>query len=349
MISGVLVVTAGCSSDQASPTPISAAAVTAAAVDTQAPTAQTEQTEPAIDDTEAPTEVPDQGSGTADADFSTSPRVGSCAIFPSDNAWNQRVDELSLRDNSTATIELFPGNLHPDFGGGGEYGIPFTVVPADQPPVPIVFRDGGEEESDPGPYPFPLDAPIEGDGEGDAHVVVLVEGSPCRLYELANAVHEGDGWSGTYGAAFDLSSNELRPLGWTSADAAGLPILPGLVRYDEVAAGRIEHAIRVTFSQTQRGYILPATHHASDDTDPDLPPMGLRLRLSADYDLTGMTGQSLVIATALKEYGFIVADNGSDWYFTGERNEGWDDDDLAQLKDIPGTAFEVVDTGEVQV
>jgi hypothetical protein len=177
--------------------------------------------------------------------------------------------------------------------------------------------------------------------------VLVVQEGTCRLVELYRAFPAGGGWQADSGARFDLGSNALRPLGWTSADAAGLPILPGLVRYDEVAAGRIDHALRVTFARTQRGYILPATHFASSSTDPDLPPMGLRLRLRADYDLSGITGQARVIAEALQRYGLIVADNGSNWYVQGAPDPRWDDDDLRQLAGIPGTAFEVVDTGPV--
>jgi hypothetical protein len=175
-----------------------------------------------------------------------------------------------------------------------------------------------------------------------------VQADTCQLYELYRAFPAtGGGWQADSGARFDLRSNALRPLGWTSADAAGLPILPGLVRYEEVASGRIDHALRVTFARTQRGYVLPATHFASSSTDPDLPPMGLRLRLRADYDLSAITGQARVIAEALQRYGLIVADNGSNWYVQGAPDPRWDDDDLRQLAGIPGTAFEVVDTGPV--
>ena len=280
-------------------------------------------------------------SGTAPA-----PVIGGCSIFPPDNAWNSRIDNAPVRAGSAQTIAKIQSigghNLHPDFGENPTYGIPFAVVPANQPLVPISFLGNGADESDPGPYPFPLDAPVE--AGSDAHVLVLQQGT-CRLFELANSARLGSGWVGSWGAAFDLSSNGLRPLGWTSADAAGLPILPGLVRYDEVAAGHIDHAIRVTFNQTQRAYILPATHFASSRTDPTLPPMGLRLRLRADYDISGLSGQAGVIAVALQRYGFIVADNGSNWYFQGAPNPGWNDADLNQLKTLPGTAFEVVDTG----
>ena len=274
------------------------------------------------------------------------PVIGGCSMFPADNAWNTRIDTAPVRAGSAQTIAKIQSigahNLHPDFGENPAYGIPFTVVPANQPPVPISFLDNGADESDPGPYPFPLDAPVE--SGSDAHVLVLQQGT-CKLFELANSARSGSGWVGSWGAVFDLSSNALRALGWTSADAAGLPILPGLVRYEEVAAGHIDHAIRVTFSQTQRAYILPATHFASSRTDPQLPPMGLRLRLRADYDISALTGQARVIAVALQRYGFIVADNGSNWYFQGAPNTGWNDSDLGQLKTVPGTAFEVVDTG----
>ncbi len=272
----------------------------------------------------------------------TAPVIGGCSIYPADNAWNTRVDGLALRPGSSRTIARLGGSLHPDFGENPTYGIPFVVVPGAQARVPITFRNGGAGESDPGPYPVPLDAPVE--AGSDAHVLVLQQGT-CHLFELAVAARSGSGWSADWGAEFDLSSNALRPLGWTSADAAGLAILPGLVRYEEVAVGRISHALRVTFAQTQRAYILPATHFASSRTDMDLPPMGLRLRLRADYDISALTGQARVIAVALQQYGFIVADNGSNWFFQGAPSPGWDDDDLGQLKGIPGSAFEVVDTG----
>ena len=276
----------------------------------------------------------------------TTPTIGGCSVFPADSAWNARVDSLPVRAGSAQTIAVLAGTLHPDFGENPAYGIPYVVVPASQPGVTITFRGSGAQESDAGPYPIPPNAPVE--GGSDAHVIVLQQGS-CQLYELDEGVRQGSGqgsgWLASWGARFDLNSNALRPLGWTSADAAGLPILPGLVRYDEVASGHIDHAIRVTFAQTQRAYILPATHFASSRTDPALPPMGLRIRLSAAYDISGLRGQALVIATALKKYGFIVADNGSNWYFQGAPDPAWNDSDLNQLKGIAGSAFEVVDTG----
>jgi hypothetical protein len=222
------------------------------------------------------------------------------------------------------------------------------VVPASQPAVPITYTAYGDE-SDPGPFPIPADAPVEGGpgATGDRHVLVVQEGT-CDLFELFVGRRSGVGWLADSGARWDLDTGALRPIGWTSADAAGLPIFPGLVRYEEVAAGAIHHAIRVTFSRTQRGFVLPATHFASTRTDPDLPPMGLRLRLRADVDLRSFTGQARVIAEALQRYGLIVADNGSNWFFQGAPDPRWDDDDLGQLKRIPGSAFEVVDTGPVR-
>jgi hypothetical protein len=280
------------------------------------------------------------------------PSIGGCPVFPSDNPWNLDVSGLPLHSRSDQIIATIQANgsdnLHADFGENPDYGIPFVLVPDTQPPVPIAY-DAYGGESDPGPFPIPLDAPIEGPPgatSGDRHVIAVQQGS-CELFELFVGRRQGAGWVAASGARFDLRSNDLRPLGWTSADAAGLPIFPGLVRYEEVAAGEIRHAIRVTFSRTQRGYILPATHFASNRTDPNLPPMGLRLRMKAGHDISGLTGQSRVIAEAMKNYGLIVADNGSNWFFQGAWSAGWDDDDLNQLKAIPGTAFEVVDTGPV--
>ncbi len=281
-----------------------------------------------------------------------SPSIGGCPVFPADNAWNTPVVDAPLHPRSDEIIATIHSNggdsLHPDFGENPNYGIPFVVVPEDQPRVPIVY-DAYGDESDPGPFPIPLDAPVEGapSSAGDRHVIALQQGT-CELFELYAARRSGNGWVAASGARFDLRSNALRPLGWTSADAAGLPIIAGLVRYEEVAAGEIRHAIRVTFSRTQAGYILPATHFASSRTDPDLPPMGLRLRLRSDYDVSQLTGQARVIAVAMQRYGLIVADNGSNWFFQGAPSGGWDDDDLNQLKSVPGTAFEVVETGPVR-
>jgi hypothetical protein len=275
------------------------------------------------------------------------PRIGGCRVFPPDNAWNQEILTAPSHPLSNQIIDhiqrIGSTALHPDFGENQSYGIPFVVVPASQPPVPISY-DAYGDESDPGPFPIPLDAPVEAGSDG--HVLV-VQQQTCQLYELFVGRRQGDGWVAQSGAHFDLSSNALRPLGWTSADAAGLAILPGLVRYDEVAAGRIDHAIRVTFARTQLGFVLPATHFASSNADPTLPAMGMRLRLRADFDVNGLTGQARVIAVAMQRYGLIVADNGSNWFFQGAPDPGWVDADLNQLKGVPGSAFEVVDTGPV--
>ncbi len=278
----------------------------------------------------------------------STPTIGGCPVFPADNAWNQDISSAPLHPDSAAIIGRVAGSrLHPDFGENPDYGIPFVVVPDTQPRVAIRY-DAYGDESDPGPFPVPPGAPVEGGAAagGDRHVLVVQQGT-CELFELYRAFPDGAGWSADSGARFDLRSNALRPLGWTSADAAGLPILPGLVRYEEVAAGEIRHAIRVTFSRTRAGYVLPATHAASSSTDPALPPMGMRLRLRADFDTSTLTGQARVIAVAMQRYGLIVADNGSNWYFQGAPDPGWIDDDLSQLKGISGAAFEAVDTGPV--
>jgi hypothetical protein len=298
-------------------------------------------TPPAADPPPAPTTP--AGGGTGDQNGP----LGSCTVFPSDNPWNTDVSHLPVDPGSqdyVGAVLASGGNtyLHADFGGGGEYSIPYITVPGTQPPVPVDFVDYGDE-SDPGPYPIPTGAPIE--GGSDRHVLA-VDRDNCRLYEMFAATPAGDHWQASSGAVFDLRSNQLRPDGWTSADAAGLPIFPGLVRYDEVASGHIDHALRFTVSQTQRAYLHPATHWASSSTDPHRPPMGLRFRLKASFDLSTYTGEARVVLDALKKYGMIVADNGSNWYITGAADARWNDDDLNQLKTVPGSAFEVVDTGE---
>ncbi|MCC6960909.1 MAG: hypothetical protein IT301_13775 [Dehalococcoidia bacterium] len=282
----------------------------------------------------------------------TAPVIGGCQVFPQDNAWNQGISNAPVSANSAnymARIAALGGNqkLHADFGADPTYGIPYVVVPAGQPMVPITFTAYGDE-SDPGPYPVPANAPVEGgaNSDGDRHVLVLQQGA-CRLYELYRAFKNGSGWNADSGAVWNLNTGALRPAEWTSADAAGLPILPGLVRYDEVKSGKITHALRFTVSKTQRGYILPATHWASSSTDTNLLPMGARLRLKASFDTSGYSGDARVILEALKTYGMIVADNGSNYFITGATDARWNDDDLNQLKNVPGSAFEVVDTGPV--
>jgi len=287
-------------------------------------------------------------SPTARAASRPAPQEAGCPIFPASNPLNQDISHAPVDPNSAAYVASIGlnGHLHPDFGTEPSYGIPYTVVGPRQPKVPIVFSEFGEE-SEPGPYPIPPGAPIEGAGEeGDRHVLVLQRGS-CQLYELYAARRHGLGWEAGSGAVFNLRSNALRPEGWTSADAAGLPIFPLLVRYPEVRSGRIDHALRVTVQSTQRGYIHPATHFASSSSDPSLPPMGLRLRLKASYSLAGFHGESLIVLRALKRYGLIVADNGSSWYITGAPDPRWNDADLEQIKRVPGSAFEAVASGAI--
>jgi|SRR5690242_5216422 hypothetical protein len=272
-----------------------------------------------------------------------------CPVFPADNAWNQDVSALPVSSRSAAYLTSIglTGHLHADFGGGGAYGIPYVTVQA-EPQVPVNFTAYGDE-SDPGPYPVPLAAPVEGgaSSDGDRHVLA-VDTDHCKLYEMYRAFPRANRWDADAGAVFDLRSDALRPDGWTSADAAGLPIFPGLVRYDEVSAGAIRHALRFTVARTQQGYIHPATHDASSSTDPNLPPMGLRLRLKASFDTTPFHGEARVVLDALKRYGMIVADNGSNWYITGASDPRWNDTDLNQLKTVPGSSFEVVDTGPIR-
>jgi hypothetical protein len=271
------------------------------------------------------------------------PQLAGCPVFPASNPWNRDVSRAPVHPRSNAYVRsIGSGNLHPDFASR-RYGIPITVVPRGQRRVPVRFTAYGDE-SDPGPYPVPRRARVE--GGSDRHVVVLQRGT-CRLYELFGARRSGSGWAAASGATWSLRSDRLRRVGWTSADAAGLPILPGLARADEARAGAIRHALRVTVPRSQRAYVAPARHAASSDRDPDLPPMGLRLRLKRSFDLRPYRGQALVILRALKRYGLIVADNGSGWFVTGAPDRRWDDDELEQLKRVPGRAFEAVRTGRL--
>jgi hypothetical protein len=282
--------------------------------------------------------------------------LGGCEVFPSNNVWNARIDSLPVDARSSAYVNSIDSSvtLHPDFGAGlyqgAPIGIPFKVVPATQPGVTINFGD--PDESDPGPYPVPADAPIEGgpNSSGDRHVLILRQGE-CKLYELANAYPNADGsWRASWGATWDLRTNALRPAGWSSADAAGLPILPGLVRYDEVAAGRITHAIRFTAPRTQKAYVWPARHDASSNTDPNVPPMGQRFRLKASFDLSGFSKDARVILEAMKTYGIILADNGSPWFITGAPDDRWDNDALnTAFNRVKGSDFEAVDTSSLIV
>ena len=281
----------------------------------------------------------------------SAPVVDGCQIFPRSNPWNTDISEYPVDPRSAEYIAALPGNLHPDFGQNPKWGFPINIVPSTQQRVPVHFRY--RTQSNRGPYPIPPDAQIEGGrhSTGDRHVLVLQRES-CKLYEMFDSfpVDRGKSWRAGSGAIFPLDTNKLRPNGWTSADAAGLPILPALVKCAEVKEGAIDHALQVTFNETQEGYIHPATHYASDSRAKDLPPMGLRFRLKASYDISHITGQARVIAVAMKKYGMFVAQNGSNWYFAGEGGRAsscWNDNDLDQLKSIAGSAFEVVKTGRI--
>jgi hypothetical protein len=270
-------------------------------------------------------------------------------LFPADNPWNADVSAEPVDPNSDALISSCGAGaaLHPDFGttyGGAPNGIPYVLVDAGQPRVPVTFDYA--DESDPGPYPVPRDAPVEGgpSSSGDRHVIV-VDTSTWKLYELyaAYPVNGGASWQAGSGAVFDLSSDALRPAGWTSADAAGLPIFPGLVRYDEAAAlAVIAHALRFTCPVTREAYLPPARHWASTRTDATLPPMGMRVRLKRTVDLSGFPPEVRVILTALKTYGMLLADNGSAFYLSGAPDPRWSDDDLHTLSRLHGSDFEVV-------
>lgn len=274
-------------------------------------------------------------------------------VFPADNPWNQDISSAPVDPNSARLIAAIGADdrLHPDFGTvyrGAPNGIPYIVVGGSQPTVRVDLT-AYASESDPGPYPIPRDAPIEGgpNSEGDRHVLVI-DRDNWKLYELFAARPNPIGtiWSARGGAIFDLKSNELRPDGWTSADAAGLPIFPGLVRYDEVFELReISHALRFTVKRSRRAYVYPARHHAGHDDDPNLPPMGLRLRLKASFDISSFSPSNQVILRALKKYGMLVADNGPSWFLSGAPDPRWSDDDLGNLKSIKGFNFEVVKMG----
>jgi hypothetical protein len=294
------------------------------------------------------------GLPAASADALRLPAAPRCPVFPASNPWNQRVDRLPVAADSAAIIGSIGADrtLHPDFGSGlwdgGPIGIPITVATRSTRRYRVEFEYAGE--SDKGPYPIPRGVKIEGgrNADGDRHALI-VDRDRCKLYELfALYPKPGGGWRAGSGAIWDLRSNRLRPAGWTSADAAGLPILPGLARYDEVARGRIDHALRFTVSRTRRAYVWPARHFASDRTDPSLPPMGLRLRLKASFDTRGYPRQARVVLEALKRYGMIVADNGSDWFISGAPDPRWSNEQLRALKRVPGSAFEVVDASSLR-
>jgi hypothetical protein len=291
------------------------------------------------------------------------PSLGACTVFPSpaaslpatapsqpdESAWNQNISKAPVDPRSSSYISYIDthgsDHLHPDFGSPRAYGFPYAVVGSGQRKLSIHYTAYGSE-SDRGPFPIPKGAPVEGGqrSDGDRHVLV-VDRAGCTLYELYRAFFVAKPrphWNADSGVSWNLRSTALRPDSWTSADAAGLPIFPGLVRYDEVASGHVDHAIRVTFDSTRNAWIHPASHCAGDTSNPSAPPMGLRLRLKAGYGLGGFNAGARVIAEALKRYGLIVADNGSNWFFSGSSDRRWDDGNLDQLKRIPGGAFEVV-------
>jgi len=287
------------------------------------------------------------------ANASRLPSAPRCTIFPASNAWNQRVDALPVAANSTlliASIGLTTG-LHPDFGSGlyeGQpIGIPFDIVSKKTPRQRVAFDYA--DESDHVAYPIPRAVHIEGGraSSGDRHALLL-DKDACRLYELfALYPKAGGSWKAGSGAMWNLRTNAVRAAGWTSADAAGLPIFPGLARYDEVARGTIDHALRFTAARTRRVYVYPARHYASSSDDPALPPMGARVRLKAGVDISGYPRQARIVLQALKTYGMILADNGSNWYISGAPDPRWSNDALHALGGIKGSDFEVVDTSSL--
>ena len=282
--------------------------------------------------------------------------LSGCPVLPADNVWNTPIDDLPVDQNSAAYIATIGSGVgvHPDFGSGqwdgGPIGIPFNLVPGNQAPVNITFDYW--DESDPGPYPIPPNPAIEGgsNSTGDRHVLVL-DSDNCILYETWSTYPQSDGsWHAGSGAIFDLYSNALRPSGWTSSDAAGLPVLPGLVRYDEVLAGEINHALRFTAPRTRKAFVWPARHYASSLTGLNYPPMGQRFRLNANFDISGFSYEVQVILRALKKYGMILADNGSAWYLSGAPDDRWDNSVLVgELRRVLGSDFEAVDESSLMI
>jgi hypothetical protein len=277
------------------------------------------------------------------------PGAPRCAVFPRSNPWNQRVDKLPLAANSATLIRSIglDTGVHADFGSGtwdgGPIGIPFDVVTRGTPRAKVSFEYA--DESDKVGYPIPKRVHIE---YGSDHHALLVDRDACRLYELGGLQWAGGRWHAWAGAVWSLRSNRLRPAGWTSADAAGLPIFPGLARWDEVRRGVIDHALRFTASRTRRAYVWPARHYASSSTDPSLPPMGLRVRLKASFDVRPFPRQARIVLVALKRYGMLLADNGSNWYISGAPSPGWSNDQLHTLGRVTGSDFEVVDTSRLR-
>jgi hypothetical protein len=277
------------------------------------------------------------------------PAAPRCPVFPKSNPWNQRVDRLPVARDSAAIIASIGRDtgIHADFGSGlwegSPIGIPFDVVTRTTPRSRVGFEYA--DESDRVGYPIPKRVHIEG---GSDHHALLLDRSACRLYELGGLERRGGRWHAWAGATWSLRANRVRPAGWTSADAAGLPIFPGLARYDEVPRGVIDHALRFTVARTRRAYVYPARHYASDLTDPSLPPMGLRVRLKRSFDVRSFPRQARIVLVALKRYGMMVADNGGAWNITGAPNRGWSNDQLHTLGRVKGSDFEVVDTSKLR-
>jgi hypothetical protein len=288
------------------------------------------------------------------ASAAPSPKLAGCPVFPASNPWNQRVDTLPVAANSAQMIASIglDAPVHADFGSGfydgQSIGIPYVVVHGAKTPKSRVRFDYADE-SDKGPYPIPKNVPIEGyphPDDGDRHALI-VDRDSCRLYELYALRRTASGWAAGSGAIWNLRSNALRPAGWTSADAAGLPILPGLARWADAATGEIDHALRFTAAKTRRAYVYPARHYASDSADPSLPPMGLRVRLKASFDISRFPPQARIVLAALKRYGMILADNGSPWFISGAPSPHWSNDQLHTLGQVTGADFEVVDTSRL--
>jgi hypothetical protein len=283
------------------------------------------------------------------------PGAAGCPMFPADNIWNTDISSLPVDVHSAqwlASMDSSSTFLHPDFGPSGDpsnpYGMPYTVVPPGHPFVNVTFQYASE--SDPGPYPFGADTPIEGgqSATGDRHAI-MIDPTTCTLYELYDAQYSAGGSTAGSGAIWNLRSNALRPAGWTSADAAGLPIMPGLLRYDEVQSGQITHAIRMTAEATDTSYLWPARHEAGTASNPDLPPMGARFRLKASFNISGYSPQAQVVLRAMQHYGLILADNGSNWYFGGTADAAWPQALVDELKTIPASAFQAVDESSLMV
>lgn len=280
--------------------------------------------------------------------------AAACGVFPADSVWRADVSKLPVHRSSAAYVSSIgaAAHMHPDFGSGtwegAPIGIPVTAVKPGQKTVKVSFEYAAE--SDKGPYPVPADAKVEGGrgSDGDRHVI-LYDAAACKVYELYAAYPSGGGWRAGSGAIFDLRSHKLRPAGWTSADAAGLSIFAGLARYEEVAAGRINHALRITVPRSRNSYVWPARHAASSSSDANLPPMGLRLRLKASVNTAKLPKQARIIAEAMKTYGVIVADNGSPWYLSGAPDQRWSNDALRALKNLQGSDFEAVDVSGLMV